>query len=239
MMSYCFHNCPYLCRDIGYCINPAFNGKGFKLKQDGTGFIKICKLRSIKKENKITDFNCNPKCQYLNTDYGVGFCLKNEFRDNCRLEKDEDGNYIKICNEILNRARKNKYNAKKVVVDGVTYDSRLEYERYCELKMLQMAGIITDLEYHKRFVLIEKNENGREIAYEADFVYKKDGKTNAEIAQAKGQNIVARPYLRYQDANGLYRTYYQDYTGTNVYGGCSTNYTNTWDYLNKQGYFPA
>lgn len=184
-MSYCFRNCPYLCKDIGYCINPAFNEKGFKLKQDGTGFVKICKLRSIKKENKITEFNCNPKCQYLNTDYGVGFCLKNEFKDNCRLEKDKNGNYIKICNEILNRARKNKYNAKKVVVNGVTYDSQLEYERYCELKMLQKAGIITDLKYHKRFVLIEKNENGREIAYEADFVYKKDGKTIVEDTKSE------------------------------------------------------
>ena len=75
--------------------------------------------------------------------------------------------------------------------------------------------------------------------YSLVITYKSDGKTNAEIAQAKGQNIVARPYLRYQDANGLYRTYYQDYTGTNVYGGCSTNYTNTWKYLNSQGYFPA
>lgn len=75
--------------------------------------------------------------------------------------------------------------------------------------------------------------------YSLVITYKKDGKTDAEIAQAKGQNIVARPYLRYQDANGLYRTYYQDYTGTKVYGGCSTNYTNTWNYLNSQGYFPA
>lgn len=75
--------------------------------------------------------------------------------------------------------------------------------------------------------------------YSLVITYKKDGKTDAEIAQAKGQNIVARPYLRYQDANGLYRTYYQDYTGTNVYGGCSTNYTSTWDYLNGKGYFPA
>ena len=65
--------------------------------------------------------------------------------------------------------------------------------------------------------------------YSLVITYKSDGKTNAEIAQAKEQNIVARPYLRYQDANGLYRTYYQDYTGTKVYGGCSTNYTSTWE----------
>lgn len=184
-MAYCFHSCPYLCKDIGYCINPAFNNRGFKLEQDKNGFIKICKLRGIKKENKITELNCNPKCQYLNSDYGVGFCLKNEFKDNCRLKKDENGNYLKICNETIKQTSKNKYNARKISVNGITYDSELEYQRYCELKMMEKAGIISDLQYHKRFVLIEKNENGREIAYEADFVYKKDGQTIVEDTKSE------------------------------------------------------
>lgn len=181
----CFNNCPYLCKDIGYCVNPAFNNRGFKLNQDNSGFIKICKLRGFKKDSKLTEFNCNPKCQYLNTDYGVGFCLKSRSDKNCRLSKDENGNYIKICNEVLNKARKNKYNAKKVTVNGITYDSELEYNRYCELKLLEKAGIIKKLKYHQRFVLIEKNENGREIAYEADFVYEKDGKTVVEDTKSE------------------------------------------------------
>ena len=68
---------------------------------------------------------------------------------------------------------------------------------------------------------------------------KKDGMTDADVAKKKGQDVVARPYLRYTDANGLYRTYYQDYTGTKVYGGCSTNYEATWDYLSGKNYFPT
>ena len=68
---------------------------------------------------------------------------------------------------------------------------------------------------------------------------KKDGMTDADIASAKAQNVIARPYLRYQDANGLYRTYYQDYKGQKVvHGGCSTNYNATWEFLNGKGYFP-
>lgn len=42
---------------------------------------------------------------------------------------------------------------------------------------------------------------------------------------AQKTNVIARPYIRYSDANGLYRTYYNTYTGTNTYGGCSTNYS--------------
>lgn len=40
----------------------------------------------------------------------------------------------------------------------------------------------------------------------------------------KGREFVARAYLRYNDANGLYRTHYNNYTGTNVYGGVCVSY---------------
>lgn len=38
------------------------------------------------------------------------------------------------------------------------------------------------------------------------------------------KDIIARSYMRYYDANGLLRTYYNDYGGTCVYGGCCTSY---------------
>ena len=40
----------------------------------------------------------------------------------------------------------------------------------------------------------------------------------------KDKNVVARAYMRYYDANGLLRTFYNDYGGTCVYGGCSISY---------------
>ena len=49
--------------------------------------------------------------------------------------------------------------------------------------------------------------------------YKKGG------SASKSQDVIARPYIRYTDANGLFRTYYSNYTGSSkLYGGCSTSF---------------
>ncbi len=42
---------------------------------------------------------------------------------------------------------------------------------------------------------------------------------------AKDKNVLARPYIRYSDANGLERVAYSEYRGTNILGGCYTSYT--------------
>lgn len=44
------------------------------------------------------------------------------------------------------------------------------------------------------------------------------------LAKAQNTAMAARAYIRYYDANGLYRTYYNNYTGKDVYGGCSASY---------------
>lgn len=49
---------------------------------------------------------------------------------------------------------KSKYGNKKTVVDGITFDSVHEAERYTELKMLERAGKISDLELQREFMLI-------------------------------------------------------------------------------------
>lgn len=55
----------------------------------------------------------------------------------------------------------------------------------------------------------------------ATYVVKyEDDPTGANL----GRNVVARAYMRYYDANGLLRTFYNDYDGTRVYGGCSISY---------------
>lgn len=43
-------------------------------------------------------------------------------------------------------------------------------------------------------------------------------------ASDKGKDVLVRPYIHYKDANGLERVAYSDYRGTNVLGGCYTNY---------------
>ena len=66
----------------------------------------------------------------------------------------------------------NKYNAKKTELDGITFDSKLEANRYAELKLMERAGLISNLERQKWFELIPKDGKHRARGYVADFVYK-------------------------------------------------------------------
>ena len=47
-----------------------------------------------------------------------------------------------------------KYKNKKITVDGESFDSKREYRRWCELRLLERAGEITDLQRQFKFVLI-------------------------------------------------------------------------------------
>lgn len=95
----------------------------------------------------------------------------------------------------------NKLNAQKIVVDGITFASKHEANRYCELKLLQRAGKITNLKWQVPYELIpnqyetvkEITKTGKEkekkvliergVKYIADFQYEKDGKTIIEDAK--------------------------------------------------------
>jgi len=76
--------------------------------------------------------------------------------------------------------KKNKYNAVKVEIDGMKFDSKKEAARYSELVLIQRAGKISFLERQVPFVLQDKfeyqGEKIREIKYIADFTYIEDGK---------------------------------------------------------------
>ena len=69
----------------------------------------------------------------------------------------------------------NKYGAKKITVDGETFDSKAEYQRWCELKLMQRAGEIIDLKRQVPFLVCEKWKidgiTSRDRYYIADFVY--------------------------------------------------------------------
>ena len=75
-----------------------------------------------------------------------------------------------------------KYGNKQVQVGGKVFDSRKEACRYTDLRLMEKAGIITDLKTQVPFVLIpaQRDENGkmieRPVIYYADFTYWKDGK---------------------------------------------------------------
>ena len=69
----------------------------------------------------------------------------------------------------------NKYRNKKVQVDMYVFDSIAESKRYKELKLLERAGEISNLELQPRFLLQDSfRKNGktyRKIEYVADFMY--------------------------------------------------------------------
>ncbi len=80
-----------------------------------------------------------------------------------------------------------KYNNKKITVDGQTFDSKKEANRYQELLLLEKAGVIKDLRMQVKFTLIPAQRDEatgkvveRECSYKADFVYDEDGKTVVE-----------------------------------------------------------
>lgn len=78
----------------------------------------------------------------------------------------------------------NKYKNKKVQVDMYVFDSIAESKRYKELKLLEKAGRIKELELQPRFLLQEGfKKNGktyRKIEYVADFQYEENGKLVVE-----------------------------------------------------------
>ena len=78
-----------------------------------------------------------------------------------------------------------KYHSRKITVDGITFDSKKEYFRWCELSLLAKAGKVTDLQRQVKFELIPSQRiDGKVVerpcAYVADFVYKQDGETIVE-----------------------------------------------------------
>ena len=101
----------------------------------------------------------------------------------------------------------NKYGNKKVVKDGEVFDSKREYYRYMDLKLLETCGAISDLKRQVVYELIpvqrEKStkvyKKGRKkgqpiegkiiekaVTYIADFVYT-DTTTGKEVVEdAKG-----------------------------------------------------
>jgi phage gp36-like protein len=71
-----------------------------------------------------------------------------------------------------------KYGNEKVVIDGITFDSKKEGQRYLELKLLARAGKISDLKLQVRYPLSVEATNGKLVkicTYVADFTYCENG----------------------------------------------------------------
>lgn len=69
-----------------------------------------------------------------------------------------------------------KYHNHKVEMDGYTFDSTKERNRYAELKLMQKAGMIYGLELQKKFTLIPTQR-------EPDTVGKRGGKHRGKVIE--------------------------------------------------------
>lgn len=79
---------------------------------------------------------------------------------------------------------RSKYGAKKTTVDGIEFDSKAEARRYGELKLLERAGKIKNLERQVRYDL---EVNGEKIGfYKADFRYWDQAASQQVVEDVKG-----------------------------------------------------
>jgi hypothetical protein len=96
--------------------------------------------------------------------------------------------------------RRHKYNARKVTVDGITFDSAKEARRYGELKLLQAAGEISGLKLQPVFAWTWEGEplryprtktgrKGQQIKYIADFKYFDRKRGKRVVEDVKGMDL--------------------------------------------------
>ena len=102
-----------------------------------------------------------------------------------------------------------KYHNKKTVADGIKFDSKLEAERYAQLKILERAGVIRDLELQPSFELIPSfRKNGktwRRTVYKADFRYILAEGDRIIIEDVKGSTAVITDVFRLKQKLFEYR----------------------------------
>ncbi|UWF80614.1 MAG: Protein of unknown function (DUF1064) [Bacteriophage sp.] len=81
---------------------------------------------------------------------------------------------------------RSKYHAKKTTVDGITFDSKREADRYLVLKGMEEGGAIEDLRRQVHYELIPSfdvdGRHYRPVCYVADFVYL-DKETGEEVVE--------------------------------------------------------
>ena len=102
-----------------------------------------------------------------------------------------------------------KYHNIKISVDGIKFDSKLEAERYEQLKILERAGVIRDLELQPEYELIPSfRKNGktwRKTVYKADFRYILCDDDKTIIEDVKGSTAVITDVFRLKQKLFEYR----------------------------------
>lgn len=90
---------------------------------------------------------------------------------------------------MIYKPKQNKYKNKKVVYNGIKFDSKKEMNYYIKLKKLEKAGKIKDLRLQVPFVVLEtfklNDKTYKKTKYIADFVYS-DEEGKYHVVDTKG-----------------------------------------------------
>lgn len=85
-----------------------------------------------------------------------------------------------------------KYRNKKTVIDGITFASKREANRYAELKLLERVGEIIDLKCQPRYSLAT---NGVKLGtYVADFSYREKATNESVVEDVKSKPTITAIY---------------------------------------------
>ena len=93
----------------------------------------------------------------------------------------------------ISKESSSKYRNKKTEADGFVFDSKHEYYRWVELKYMERAGLIYELQRQVPFVLIptQRSDDGkvieREVKYIADFTYRRKSDNRLVVEDAKSK----------------------------------------------------
>lgn len=111
------------------------------------------------------------------------------------------------------RNKKGRVAHNRKIVDGRTFDSNAEYERWLELRIMERKGMITDLKEHPEFEIIPRQVSKagktlfRPARYTADFSYMRDGvlhveDVKSEFTRQEKDYVLRRKLMLYM--NGIY-----------------------------------
>lgn len=99
---------------------------------------------------------------------------------------------------------RNKYGNRRVIEDGYVFDSVAERNHYISLKLLQLAGEISQLQLQPKYILLEgfkhpaTGKRVRAITYTADFAYVENGQTvviDIKGARTEAYKIKAKLFM--------------------------------------------
>lgn len=101
-----------------------------------------------------------------------------------------------------------KYGNRRIRTEEGWFDSQREFRRWGELKLLQLAGQITNLKRQVPFELMPKFAGHRATFYVADFVYEEKGKTVVEDSKGYRNRLyqLKRKMLAYRHGVEVFET---------------------------------